>query len=175
MTQSSYNPAWPEAWREQTDAAAAQWIRRVLTVGMAWLVIGMAVMPAGVSYNPSKAYQSVLALTMWLPALVLVAMRPRRLLEFCKLPLMPWVIALLAWGWISLAWSHAPHRGDEAARNLSVLLFLIASQWVASLWPLQASANPPSICAVPSARSPRSATAGKAGRTIACARISHIR
>lgn len=130
MTQSSYNPAWPEAWREQTDAAAAQWIRRVLTVGMAWLVIGMAVMPAGVSYNPSKAYQSVLALTMWLPALVLVAMRPRRLLEFCKLPLMPWVIALLAWGWISLAWSHAPHRGDEAARNLSVLLFLIASQWV---------------------------------------------
>jgi O-antigen ligase len=102
----------------------------VLFVGMAWLIVGMAVMPAGVSYNPSKTYQAVLALTMWLPMLVLVVMRPRRALDICSLPLMPWVIALLAWGWLSLAWSHAPHRGDEAARNLSVLLFLIACQWV---------------------------------------------
>jgi O-antigen ligase len=119
-----------KAWVDPADSTATGWIRRLLIVGMAWLIIGMAVMPAGASYNPSKAYQSVLALTMWLPVIVLVAMRPRRLLEFCTLPEMPWVIALLAWGWISLSWSHAPHRGDEAARNLSVLLFLIASQWV---------------------------------------------
>jgi O-antigen ligase len=130
MTVSARHPMGLEAWSEQQDTKATGWIRRVLVVGMAWLIIGMAVMPAGVSYNPSKAYQYVLALTMWLPVLVLVAMRPRRLAEFCKLPLMPWVIALLAWGWISLAWSHAPHRGDEAARNLSVLLFLVACQWV---------------------------------------------
>lgn len=119
-----------EAWTEQDDGAATRWLRRLLVVGMAWLIIGMAVMPAGASYNPSKAYQAVLALTMWLPVIVLIAMRPRRLLEFCALPSMPWVIALLAWGWISLAWSQAPHRPDEAARNLSVLLFLIACQWV---------------------------------------------
>jgi len=130
MTVPPQNPVWLEAWTEQRDTTATRWIRRLLIVGMAWLIIGMAVMPAGASYNPSKAYQSVLALTMWLPVMVLVAMRPRRLLELCKLPEMPWVIALLIWGWISLAWSHAPHRGDEATRNLSVLLFLIASQWV---------------------------------------------
>jgi O-antigen ligase len=130
MTVSARNPLWLEAWSEQRDGAVTGWIRRVLVVGMAWLIIGMAVMPAGVSYNPSKAYQTVLALTMWLPVIVLLAMRPRRLVEFCKLPLMPWVITLLVWGWISLAWSHAPHRGDEAARNLSVLLFLVACQWV---------------------------------------------
>lgn len=130
MMQSSLNPSWPEAWIEQADTQVTGWIRRLLVVGMAWLIIGMAVMPAGVSYNPSRAYQAVLALTMWLPVLALVAVRPRRLLECCRLPLMPWVIALLAWGWVSLVWSHAPHRGDEATRNLSVLLFLIACQWV---------------------------------------------
>ncbi|GLQ93404.1 O-antigen ligase family protein [Dyella acidisoli] len=130
MTAPLRNSVWLEAWTEQRDTTTTGWIRRLLIVGMAWLIIGMAVMPGGVSYNPSKAYQTVLALTMWLPAIVLIAMHPRRLLEFCRLPLMPWVIALLAWGWISLSWSHAPHRGDEAARNLSVLLFLIASQWV---------------------------------------------
>ncbi|GGA28964.1 O-antigen ligase family protein [Dyella nitratireducens] len=130
MTAPSRDAVWLEAWSEAGDSKAVGWIRHLLVVGMAWLIIGMAVMPAGVSYNPSKTYQAVLALTLWLPTLVLVAMRPRRLIEFCRLPLMPWVIALLAWGWISLSWSHAPHRGDEAARNLSLLLFLIACQWV---------------------------------------------
>jgi O-antigen ligase len=130
MTAASRDTTSQEAWTEAGDSTAVSWIRRLLMVGMAWLIIGMAVMPAGVSYNPSKAYQAVLALTMWLPTLALIAMRPRRLLEFCTLPQMPWAIVLLAWGWISLSWSHAPHRGDEAARNLSVLLFLIACQWV---------------------------------------------
>lgn len=130
MTVPMRNPAGTEDWSEQDNTPAIVWLRRWLVLGMAWLIVGMAVTPAGISYNPSKAYQTVLALTMWLPALILIVMRPKRVIDVCKLPTMPWVIALLAWGWLSLAWSHSPHRGDEAARNLTVFLFLIASQWV---------------------------------------------
>ena len=130
MTVTSRAATWPEAWIETGDGTVTAWLRRLLILGMAWLIVGMAVMPAGASYNPSKPYQAVLALTLWLPALALVAMRPRRLPAFLRLPLMPWVVLLLAWGWVSLLWSHAPRRGDEAARDLSVLLFLVSSQWV---------------------------------------------
>jgi len=130
MTAIVRNTSWLQAWTEHDDTTATGWLRGVLTVGMAWLIIGMAVMPAGVSYNPSKTYQAVLALTLWLPTIVLIALRPQRFVQLLRQSPMPWVIALLAWGWISLAWSHAPHRGDEAMRNLSVLLFLAASQWV---------------------------------------------
>jgi O-antigen ligase len=119
-----------EGWIESDDTVVTGWLRRLLTVGMAWLIVGMAVMPAGVSYNPSKAYQYVLALTLWLPTIVLIAMRPQRLLAFFRLPLMPWAIALLIWGWVSLSWTHAPRPADEVARNLSILLFLVACQWV---------------------------------------------
>lgn len=130
MTAPLRDQAPSEAWIEPSDTAVTGWLRRLLALGMAWLIVGMAVMPAGVSYNPGKAYQDVLALTMWLPVIVLMAMRPQRLLAFCRLPLMPWAIALLAWGWVSLAWTHAVRPADEAARNLSILLFLIACQWV---------------------------------------------
>jgi O-antigen ligase len=119
-----------QGWTESDDTAVTGWLRRLLMVGMVWLVIGMAVMPAGVSYNPSKPYQYLLALTLWLPTIVLIAMRPQRLLAFCRLPLMPWAVALLVWGWVSLSWTHAPRRADEAAHNLSILLFMIACQWV---------------------------------------------
>ncbi|GAB2591831.1 O-antigen ligase family protein [Dyella jejuensis] len=130
MTTSLHSHPQSRGWTEPGDTSVTGWLRRLLIVGMAWLVIGMAVMPAGVSYNPGKAYQDVLALTMWLPVIILSAMRPQRLLAFCTLPLMPWVIVLLAWGWISLSWTHAARPADEAARNLSILLFLVACQWV---------------------------------------------
>jgi len=130
MSAPAPSPVVLEAWSLSRDGATTGWIRRLLVVGMVWLIIGMAVMPAGSSYNPGKPYQYVLALTLWLPMLVLLAMRPRRLFEFCRMPLMLGVLALLAWSWLSLAWSEAPRRGDEAARVLSVLLFLVGAQWV---------------------------------------------
>ena len=130
MTAPDRDVAVAGGWGEPGDTVVTGWLRQVLTVGMVWLIVGMAVMPAGVSYNPSKAYQYVLALTMWLPALALIALRPQRFLGFCRLPLMPWVIALLAWGCVSLSWTHAARPADEVARNLSVLLFLFAAQWV---------------------------------------------
>lgn len=117
-----------------SDAAATSGttggLRRLLVLGLAWLIVGMAVMPSGVSYNPGKAYQQLLALSLWLPVLALAALHPRRLLELCRQPLMAAVIALAGWAWLSLAWSEAPSRGDEAGRVLSVLLFLVGAQWV---------------------------------------------
>lgn len=115
---------------EPGDSSMTRWLQRLLIAGMAWLIIGMAVMPAGASYNPGKLYQDVLALTMWLPGIILTVMRPQRLLGFYKLPLMPWVIALLAWGCLSLLWTHAARPADAVARNLSIVLFLMACQWV---------------------------------------------
>jgi O-antigen ligase len=119
-----------DGWTEREDTAATGWLRRLLIVGMVWLIVGMAVMPAGASYNPGKVYQYVLALTMWLPMIALLAVKPQRLLAFWRMPLMPWVTVLLVWGWVSLTWTHAARPADEAARNLSILLFLMACQWV---------------------------------------------
>jgi O-antigen ligase len=130
MNEQARSVAAAQTWTEPDDTAFTGWLRRVMVVGMLWLVAGMAVMPAGPSYNPSKAYQYLLALTLWLPALFLAVRYPRRLLAFLRLPLIPWAIALLVWGWVSLGWTHAVRPVDEVARNLSILLFLFACQWV---------------------------------------------
>ncbi|WP_233840544.1 O-antigen ligase family protein [Dyella sp. 2HG41-7] len=130
MTAPLRLPTETESRNPQGNTPIVVVLQRLLMAGMAWLIIGMAVMPSSISFNPSKAYQIVLALTMWLPTLALIAMRPKRVVDVCKMPTMPWVIALLAWGCVSLAWSHAPHRGDEAMRDFSIFLFLIACHWV---------------------------------------------
>lgn len=107
-------------------------LRPVMLVGLAWLILGMAVMPAGVSYNPGKAYQYVLVLTLCLPALALIVARPRRSLALLRQPLVPWAVVLLAWGCVSLAWTNAVRPADEAARDVSILLFLVAWWWTLS-------------------------------------------
>ncbi|RDI98985.1 O-antigen ligase domain-containing protein [Dyella solisilvae] len=108
--------------------AVAPWVRQLLFAGVAWLVVGMAVMPAGASYNPGKAYQYVLGLTLYLPALILLVMRPSCGRELWRQPLMPWTFALLGWSLLSLAWSHAPRPADEAGHSVSIVFFLIAWQ-----------------------------------------------
>lgn len=102
------------------------WLRRVLQVGVIWLIVGMAVMPAGVSYNPSRYYQYLLGVSLYFPALALMLIRPRTCLSLWRQPTMPWVLLLLAWGAISQAWSNASRPLDELARDISVLLFLFA-------------------------------------------------
>ncbi len=108
--------------------AVAPWVRQLLFAGVAWLVVGMAVMPAGASYNPGKAYQYVLGLTLYLPALILLVMRPSCGRELWRQPLMPWTFALLGWSLLSLAWSHVPRPADEAGHSVSIVFFLIAWQ-----------------------------------------------
>ncbi|MFC3550615.1 O-antigen ligase family protein [Lysobacter cavernae] len=106
-------------------SAFPPWVRAWLLLGLGWLIIGMAVLPAGPSYNPGKLYTYSVGLGLYLPALVLLA-RPREALALWRQPLMPWVIALLAWGCVSQLWSHAQRPEDQIARNLSIVVFLYA-------------------------------------------------
>jgi O-antigen ligase len=102
-----------------------RWLGVLMFAGLAWLIVGLAIMPAGPSFNPGRWYQRVLALTLYLPALLLAVRHPRVALDFWRRPLMPAAVLLLAWGWLSLLWGHAERPADEAARNLSILLFLL--------------------------------------------------
>lgn len=110
------------------NRAIAPWVRQLLFAGVAWLVIGMAVMPAGPSFNPGKAYQYVLGLTLYLPALIVLVMRPSCGRELWRRPLMPWVFALLGWSVLSLAWSRTFRPADEMGHIVSIVFFLIAWQ-----------------------------------------------
>lgn len=112
-------PAAPR--REALD----RWLRLLVFAGLAWLIVGLAVMPSGPSFNPGRGYQRLLALTLYLPALALLIGHPRTWLDFWHRPLMPAAVLLLAWGSLSLLWGHAERPADEVARNLSILLFLL--------------------------------------------------
>ena len=101
------------------------WLSWLIFVGVAWLIVGLAVMPSGPSFNPGRWYQRVLALTLYLPVLALLVRHWRIWPDFWRRPLMPAAVLLLVWGWLSLAWGHAERPADEAARNLSILLFLL--------------------------------------------------
>lgn len=98
----------------------------VLGLGIGWMIIGMLVMPAGVSYNPGKPYQISLAVLLYLPALCM-ALRARALVwrELWPLPAFRVFLLLLAWATLSLCWAHLRRPGDEFGRVISVLLFVL--------------------------------------------------
>lgn len=100
--------------------------RNLLWAGLLLLVAGMCVLPAGPSFNPGRPFQYLLAISIYLPALVIGFAQPARWLEFARRPLMPALLALFGWALLSLAWSNARRPADEFLRLLSVLLFLFA-------------------------------------------------
>lgn len=100
--------------------------RNLLLSGLLLLIVGMCALPAGPSFNPGKPYQYLLALTLYLPALIIGFSSPRRWLELAQRPLMPWLLTLFGWAALSLLWSNARRPADEFMRVLSVLLFLLA-------------------------------------------------
>lgn len=103
--------------------------RYIIGLGIAWMVLGMAIMPAGVSYNPSKVYQASLILLLYLPALVASLLHGARTWrELLPLPLFRVFLLLLVWAVISLSWAHLRSRGDEIGRLLSVMTFILAWQ-----------------------------------------------
>ena len=118
--------------REIRSAAAvsgievgARW-RNLLCAGLMALIAGMCVLPAGPSFNPGKPYQYLLALSLYLPALILGFARFDRWRDLGSRPLMPWLLALFCWSALSLAWTNAARPLDEILRILSVLVFLFA-------------------------------------------------
>ncbi|HEX7813982.1 O-antigen ligase family protein [Dyella sp.] len=103
--------------------------RYVLGVGILWMLWGMVVMPSSISFNPSKTYQAILVLLMYLPALCLAfAQRGRLWRELWSLPQFRVFLALLAWATLSLVWAHLRRPGDELGRLLSVMTFILAWQ-----------------------------------------------
>ena len=101
----------------------------VVGLGLVWLVIGMLVMPSGISYNPGRLYQITLIVLLYLPALYLALRRRAHMWRVLwPLPAFRVFLLLLAWSLLSLCWAGLHRPGDEAGRVLSVLLFVLACQ-----------------------------------------------
>lgn len=101
--------------------------RTVVGLGIAWMMVGMVVMPAGVSFNPGKAYQISLVALLYLPALFMTfTHRARVWRELWPLPLFRVFLALLAWAALSLSWGHLARPSNEVGRLISVLAFVLA-------------------------------------------------
>ncbi len=100
--------------------------RNLLWAGLLLLIAGMCALPAGPSFNPGRPFQHLLAVSLYLPALIIGFAQPSRWLEFARRPLMPMLLALFGWALLSLAWSNARRPADEFLRLLTVLLFLFA-------------------------------------------------
>lgn len=103
--------------------------RTILGVGIAWMMLGMAIMPAGPSFNPGKPYQISLAVLLYLPALMLAFSQGARVWrQLWPQPLFRVFLALLVWAALSLAWGHVPRLSDEIGRLVSVLAFVLGWQ-----------------------------------------------
>jgi O-antigen ligase len=98
----------------------------LLGIGLAWVMLGMLIMPAGVSFNPSKAFQKSLIVLLYLPALWLVFKR----FTLIRRELWPQTtfrvfLALLVWAVLSLLWADLRRPADELGRIVSVTLFVL--------------------------------------------------
>src|SRR6201998_908477 len=110
----------------QSEPRSREIGRSIVGVGIAWMMLGMVIMPAGVSFNPSKAYQASLTLLLYLPALILAfTQRAQVWRQLWPLPAFRLFLLLLAWAALSLFWGKLPRPGDEAGRLLSVLAFVL--------------------------------------------------
>ncbi|MDQ6646633.1 MAG: O-antigen ligase family protein [Pseudomonadota bacterium] len=100
-----------------------------MAAGLLWLMVGMVTLPAGVALNPGKLYQGVLIVLLYLPAFGL-ALTGRAVLWRALLSLATFRVFLLLLGWaaITLFWSPVNHPGDEVARLLSILAFVLGWQ-----------------------------------------------
>lgn len=99
----------------------------LLGLGIAWMMIGLLVMPSGISYNPSRLYQGTLVVLLYLPAIWL-ALRRRAAFwrSLWPLPAFRVFLLLVAWATLSLGWANVSRYGDQFGRILCVALFVFA-------------------------------------------------
>src|SRR5699024_7801419 len=108
------------------DTSRAGWergLQRVLMLGLLCLIAGMVVLP-----TDEHIYERVVILLCILPTLVLIALRPSSVGMLWRQPSAKWVVLLLAWSLLSLAWSDGDDISNWIGRNLGVFLFLYG--WV---------------------------------------------
>jgi O-antigen ligase len=103
--------------------------RYLLGAGILWLVLGMVVMPSGVSFNPGRGYQNSLIVLLYLPALLLACLRRGAVWRaLWPLPAFRVMLLLMAWAMLSLSWAHLLRSSDEVGRIISPLVFVLAWQ-----------------------------------------------
>lgn len=96
-----------------------QGLRYIAMFGLVCLIAGMAVLP-----NAGHAYDHTFLLTLYLPILFLLALRPRGVELFWRQPSAKLVVLLLAWSALSLIWGNGEHTADWVGRALGIALFL---------------------------------------------------
>lgn len=108
--------------------ASSRW-ESVIGLGLGWLMIGMLVMPAGVSFNPGRLYQVSLVVLLYLPVFCL-AVRQRSALwrGLWPQPAFRAFLLLVAWATLSMCWAQQDRPGDEFGRIVSVVLFVLGCQ-----------------------------------------------
>jgi O-antigen ligase len=100
--------------------------RALLGLGLGWLMVGMAIMPANASLGPCHAFMTSLIVLLFLPAYyVAFAQQARVWRQLWPLPAFGVFLALLAWAALSLCWATLAKPFDGLAALLSVLAFVL--------------------------------------------------
>jgi hypothetical protein len=100
--------------------------RALLGLGLGWLMVGMAIMPANASLGPGQAFMASLIVLLFLPAYyVAFAQQARVWRQLWSLPAFGVFLALLAWAALSLCWATLEKPLDGLAALLSVLAFVL--------------------------------------------------
>lgn len=94
-------------------------LHRIMLVGFVCLLAGMVVLP-----DDNHIYERVFLLTLFLPTLVLLVLRPSSMRLLWQQSSAKWLLLLLAWSMLSLIWSHGGHTSDWIGRVLGIFLFL---------------------------------------------------
>ncbi len=103
--------------------------RYLIGLGLLWMMLGMVIMPSGASFNPGRSYQISLIVLLYLPSLGFAAAHRWAVWRaMLVLPAFRLFLLLLVWAGVSLLWAPPHHRGDEVARLLSVLTFVLGWQ-----------------------------------------------
>ncbi|WCE03713.1 O-antigen ligase family protein [Pseudoxanthomonas sp. JBR18] len=100
--------------------------RALLGIGLIWLMVGMALMPSAISFNPGRGFQRSLFVLLYLPSLILVlADRAQVWRRAWQQPVFKIYLLLCAWALLTLVWGKAERPGNEIGRLCTVTLFIL--------------------------------------------------
>lgn len=102
-----------------------------LMLGLFWLPVGMAVTPG---HQPRSLYHWTLALTLFLPGLIVLCRRRGELArQWLRSPPLQLCLVLLVWSGVTLFWANGPQIAERLKAPIFVVLYL--SGWLA--WSLE--------------------------------------